>query len=449
MTLERRVSAALVSLVTLFVATQGAIAYLSLAEQEDRIADELLLAEARQLAFYAQRGDLDGPRARDLLDRGGDLEAWLLRHDGQVVPPTLPDELGALDDGPHLSRHGGRHRHVLVAATPAGRLIVSYDAARNETRVEQYGLFLLGLGLLCIGAAWLVARRLARIVVAPMQRLADRLSGWVPGARHDANGRTDEETRLLAAFSRVQGRFEDAIAREREFAANLSHELRAPLAALRSDLEMLAETPSLGAPQRARIERAVATVDVLAGSIGSARALSHRAPVAGVPVALAGCIDDAWAIVRDGDGGRGLRVENAVPPRAIRHADRHALLTILRNLLANAAEHAAPARCTVSGDAAALRIEDDGPGVTADALPLLFERSWRGARADTGAPGDSQRGLGLAIARELAELNGWTLSAALRPKGGLVFTLAFEPGEPSAVAEPGARPDRRATARHP
>ena len=438
MRLERRVSAALVSLVALFVAAQGAIAYVSLADQEDRIADELVLAETRQLAIYAERGDLDGPRALDILDRGGDLEAWLLRRDGRVVPSTLPAELAGLDEGPHFLRRDGRHLHVLVAATPAGRLVVSYDAARNETQVEQYGLYLIGLGLLCVGAAWAVARQLARIVVAPMQRVSDLLSAWTPGARHDADGRTDEETRLIAAFDRVQGRFEQAIAREREFAANLSHELRAPLAALRSDLEMLAEAPSLGESQRTRIARAVATVDAIAGSIGSTRALARRAPVVAEPVALAACVDDAWALVRDvdPDRARGLRLENAVPPDAVRGADRHALMTILRNLLANAAEHAAPAFCTVSGDAAALRVEDDGPGVDPDALHVLFERSWRGARADTGAAGDAHRGLGLAIARELAELNGWALTAALRPGGGLVFTLAFEPGGPPAAARP-------------
>lgn len=433
MKLERRVSAAMVSLVTLFVCAQGAIAYVSLAEQEDRIADELVLAEARQLAIYAEHGDLDGPRAGDLLDRGGDLEAWLVRRTGTVVPPSLPGELAALDEGLHFSRLDGRHLHVLVAATPAGRLVVSYDAARNEAQVDQYGLYLIGLGALCVGAAWLISRQVARIVVAPIQRLADRLSGWVPGARHDVDAHSDEETRLLAAFNRVQGRYENAIGREREFAANLSHELRAPLAALRSDLELLAEAPALGEPQRVRVARAMAAVDTLAGAIGAARALSRGAPASGERVALAACVDDAWAMVGDTARARGLQLEIAIPPDVTVEADRHALTTILRNLLANAAEHAAPARCTVRGDARALHVEDDGPGVGADALPFLFERSWRGARSDTGAAADAHRGLGLAIARALAELNGWALSAAPRPGGGLVFTLAFGKDEPATA----------------
>lgn len=218
MRLERRVSSALVALVALFVGAQGAIAYVSPAEQEDRIADELVLAEARRLAAYAERGDLDGPRAVDILDRGGDLEAWLVRADGRSVPTALPPALASFEDGRYRSRDGGWPLYVLVTATSAGRLVVAYDAVRNEAQVRQYGLYLAGLFALCVAAAWTVARALARIVGGPLQRLTDRLTdrlaGWAPGAPAGAAVATDEEARLVVAFDRVQGRFEGAIARE-------------------------------------------------------------------------------------------------------------------------------------------------------------------------------------------------------------------------------------------
>jgi signal transduction histidine kinase len=447
MKLQYRVSSALASLVAVFVVAQGTLAYLSLEEQEDRIADELVLLEARQLATYAERGDLDGPRAVDLLDRGADLSAWLVRGDGSTVPPGLPLRLATLSDGPHRVVEAGQHLHIVATSTAAGRLIVAYDARRNEDQVHQYGLYLIGLGALCIAVALALARRLARIVLAPMERLTVRLSDWVPdGTENAPRSASDEEARLVSAFERVQQRFEHAIAREREFGANLGHELRTPLAVLRSDLEMLGESATLGEAERVRLQRMTSTVDALAGAIESARALSGRAREHAAPVALARCVDDAWLTVHNAAARATLTLENRVPPGASVVADRHALLTIVRNLLQNAAEHAAPARCVIDGDARSLTIEDDGPGISETDLPHVFERTWRGPRADLrqpaaaeAAPGaadpgpsgaaQSERGLGLAIARQLAELNGWTLEAEPRVGRGVRFTLSF--GEPS------------------
>ena len=428
MNLQRRVWTALAALVAVFVAAQGVLAYLSLDEQEDRIADEMVLAEARQLAVYAERGDLDGPRAADLLERGADLAAWLVRRDGSAVPARLPAALAGLADGAHRIRDEGRHLHVIAMPTPAGRLTVAYDAHRAEDQVREYGLYLAGLGVLCIAAAAATGRQLARVVVAPLERLTGRLSDWVPGAPGAPDGASDEETRLLEAFGRVQARFEGAIAHEREFAANLRHELRTPLAALRTDLELLESAPDVSEAARARIRRMTGTIDALGGAIEAAGALSRRAPAHAEPVDLARCVDDAWLTLEPAAQARGLVFRNRVAAGQTLVADRHALLTILRNLLRNAAEHAAPARCTVSGDARVLVVEDDGPGLPAESLPQVFERAWRGPRADrVDEPPDPGRGLGLAIARQMAELNGWTLDASARPGGGLRLVLAFEP----------------------
>jgi signal transduction histidine kinase len=426
MTLQRRVWTALASLVALFVVAQGVLAYLSLEEQEDRIADELVLAEARQLATYAERGDLDGPRAADILERGGDLEAWLVRRDGEEIPEPVPAVLSALPDGPHRARDGSRHLHVVAMATPAGRLVVAYDAERTEQQVRQYGLYLLGLGALCIAAAVGTARHLARIVVEPLDRLTGRLSAWVPGEAGATAVASDEEARLLEAFGRVQSRFEDAIAHEREFGANLRHELRTPLAALRTDLELLADAPDLAPSARSRVERMTRAVDALGGAFEAAGALTRRAPARPEPVDLAGCVEDAWLTLEPAAQSLGLEFSNRVEAGRTVVADRHALLTILRNLLRNAAEHAAPARCTVSGDATGLVVEDDGPGLAPHERPFVFDRAWRGPRADRpDAPDEGGRGLGLAIARQIAELNGWSLLAEARPSGGLRFVLAF------------------------
>jgi len=68
-----------------------------------------------------------------------------------------------------------------------------------------------------------------------------------------------------------------------------------------------------------------------------------------------------------------------------------------------------------------LRVEDDGPGIPDDELSRAFERSWRGTQARTRRPGGA--GLGLSIAKEVADRHGFELSLAARDGGGLVVTL--------------------------
>jgi two-component system, OmpR family, sensor histidine kinase TctE len=80
----------------------------------------------------------------------------------------------------------------------------------------------------------------------------------------------------------------------------------------------------------------------------------------------------------------------------------------------------------LAGGGAEVTVEDDGPGVTPEQLPRLFEPFWRGERADTRSDGGT--GLGLAIAREIVVRLGGTLVAATRPEvKGMRFTVRLAP----------------------
>jgi signal transduction histidine kinase len=114
--------------------------------------------------------------------------------------------------------------------------------------------------------------------------------------------------------------------------------------------------------------------------------------------------------------------------------DRQALLTVCRNLVRNAIEHAAPATLTISGGREGLTFRDDGPGIAAAHLPHVFERYHRGRRADDGtAAPPSRRGLGLAIARRLCDIRGWRLTVSASqdpPNRGTAFHIAFSDSAP-------------------
>ncbi len=432
MSLKGRVTLALVAAVALFVAAQGLLAYLSLVEQEDDLVDELVLAQARQLAARAGAGELRGSNAAALLRPGPNLAAWFVDAGGAALPAPLPAHLAALADGAHRLGRPYQELHVVVLSAAGGRLYVQYDAESNEAKVREFGWYLIGLGALCLALAAAISWQVASWIVGPIERLAKRLANWAPDeGRADAPA-SDEESRLLGAFARVQGRFEQAIAREREFVANLGHEIRTPLAALRTDLELLA--PAVESAQKPRLQRALAAVDALAGALESARSLSRERHVVSQPVDLAHCVDDAWASLQALPDAERLAFANEVAPGTVVAADRHALLTILRNLFRNAVEHAAPARCIVRYADGAIEVADDGRGIAPEDLPFVFDRYYRGRMLDTaGAQPDGERGLGLAIARQVADLNGWQLAvepASVRDPSfaqGTRFILRMDP----------------------
>jgi signal transduction histidine kinase len=340
-----------------------------------------------------------------------------------VLPRPLPAALAGLPDGPHTVTAGDDEFHVLALPAAGGRLVVSHDTTRNEARVDEFAAQVAVLGLAFVALAAVIARVVAGWLVAPLEQVARLLDHWAPAAAPGSAAPVDEEKRVFDAFQRVQLRWEQGLAAEGERIADLHHELRTPLAALRTYLEML--QAGAGAPPAERLQRCLAAVDALAGTLASLRP-RHGGPGA-VPedVRLADCVADAWASLGELPARRALALDNTVPPAAEARLDRQALMTILRNLFRNAAEHAAPATLRVALQGDDLVVEDDGPGIAPADLAFVFERYYRGRLADSSAPAEGQRGLGLAIARQVAEANGWRLGVAPGERSGTRFLLSF------------------------
>jgi len=232
----------------------------------------------------------------------------------------------------------------------------------------------------------------------------------------------------------VQNQVDRSIAREREFASNLSHEVRTPLAAIRSDSELMLLTQALTPDQQQRLTRVVDNVDDVIVSLESARAMARDQLRAPEPVDIAECMEDAWRGYAAQAKLADLRFDNQLPAGQVLTLDRYALLTVLRNLVRNAIEHAAPASLTASFDTQrGLELRDDGKGIAEGDLPFLFRRYFSGRLRDSGVAGgdETARGLGLAIAKRVCDMQGWSLSVessqAEGPARGTRFLLRFEP----------------------
>lgn len=441
--LQQRVAWALTLMVVVFVVLQSSLAFLSMAEQEDDLVDELVQTEAQRLtALIEQQGS--GAIAQQSSLLGKNLNVWLIPPAPASPERPLPAYLTRLSDGPHRLKSPQAELHLYVQTTLAGRLYLQYDAAEHEAKVDEFGFYLLGLSLLCSLLAILVAQQLASIVVAPIARLTRQLTAWAPVTSTPEIHGADEEARLRAAFQQVQARFEEGLAQEREFMANARHEIRTPLTALRTDLEMLSLQAEAAQPaMQARLQRALASVDEIVEALDLAQSLAQKRARAKESIQLAECVDLAWSSLAGTAPIQRLQFTNQVARNVHVRADRHALLTILRNLIRNAAEHAAATHCSVRYGARGIEVADDGIGIPVAEQTLVFDRHYRGRRLDVmekpastshpaGNPSLSkpaltgERGIGLAIARQLAELHGWTLSLESGATGGSCFSLQLE-----------------------
>ncbi|HZV93437.1 MAG TPA: HAMP domain-containing sensor histidine kinase, partial [Caldimonas sp.] len=295
---------------------------------------------------------------------------------------------------------------------------------------------MLALWCICVAATALIARGVAAIAVDPIVEATKSITRWAPDRPADPAPPADEVGVLMETFNRFRDRVDETVAREREFAANLDHEIRTPLTTIRTDAELIGLETALPASARQRLERIVASVDEIVATTAAALSSSAGRRVAAEPLVLRDCIGAVCEALADRAAERGLRIEVDLDDGSPLVADRQALTTVCRNIVRNAIEHAAPATLRIAGDVRELRFSDDGPGIAATSLSHVFERYQQGHRGDVGgadaagvgaASALPRRGLGLAIARRLCDLQGWRLSvrSPVIDGHGTAFRLEF------------------------
>jgi len=351
----------------------------------------------------------------------GEFAAGIYDQNGQRVaghgPLRLEPDLRRALTGTVTAQSGSQLRvAVPIGVHPTAGVVRAVAASGNvNSRVLRAWLVLGAFGFLAIGAAAALAWWLSRRIDAPLARLAaaaHRVGDGDFTTRAPRSGIAEIDG-VAQAIDTTAGRLGAALDRERSFSSDVSHQLRTRVTGLRVTLEAAIAT---GSSHDEAMHQAIKETDRLEETIDDLLALARDPGGNQSPLDVRAMLDElehSWhgrfAIV-----GRPLRVDadlDVPSPRVSGAAVRHVVEILVDNAMRHArGEVKIVARTTHDG--VAIDVEDEGPGITI-ASDELFRRR---------APGSDGHGIGLALARSLAEAEGGRLVVARRHPGAQ-FTL--------------------------
>jgi signal transduction histidine kinase len=276
----------------------------------------------------------------------------------------------------------------------------------------------------------LLARWLARGMTQPLRDMAAAARRMEVGdysVRVQARSR-DEVGQLAAAFNRMTAELEDLERSRRDLVANVSHELKTPIAAIRAHLENLADGVEVADPRTLQLmlsqtERLGRLVDQL---LDLSRLESGEVPFQVEVVPLAPLVSRVISEISMGRSISDVRIDDDVPPHLAAEADAERIHQVLFNLVDNAVRFTPHGgSVTVSArrrnGSVEVAVSDTGAGIPPEHLPRLFERFYRADPAR--GRGEGGTGIGLAIARSVVEAHGGHIRAESQPGHGSIFTF--------------------------
>jgi signal transduction histidine kinase len=391
-------------------------------------ADMQQRLEARLNAVVASVRIRDGhARVGDALnDNVLDTFAWVVAPDGRLLdaPTDPPRGMRALAlrlaasgrsrtaAGPGQTLLGSRP--LTSGGRPVATVVASFNTAQLDDLREEVLLGSIAIALLTLGVGIATTRRALTAVLAPVERMTHDADEW---EAHDLDRRfglgapRNEITALAATLDHLLDRIASSRRHEQRFAAEVAHELRTPLAAIRGLAELAAGAPELDdalaalAQIQNQSDRIAATLDTL---IAFARREATPA---------AGGVDLQQLVADFGD----VTVETSSSPLPRVDGDPALIRQTLAPLVENAERHARTAvtiELAAASGMVTVTVRDDGPGIDPTLGDDVFLPGVRGPREpDTGA------GLGLPLARRLARSCGGEIVLGDGPGGCFVLSL--------------------------
>ena len=444
----------------------GAMVWLSAAAILRASLDEALRVQAADVRAGIERPT---PVAITRLDPGqpGIFTAIFgPRGDVRIHSPGLPAALRQPPLGTTTAQVPGSESSfaLLAESAPDGEtIVVGSSLAAVDRNLTSLTLILVGIGaggfLASLAGGWLLSGR----ALGPVERLTSEASEIGAGdldRRLPDPARLDEIGRLARTLNSMLDRVAESVRRERAFVSAASHDLRTPIAALRTELELAERAPddpdAMHAAVRLAHADAVRLSNLAADLLGLAEAEASGRTIARQPVAVRQLVEGAITRVLPLAAERSIAIELDAAEGVV-EVDRVRLEQALVNLLANAIRES-PVGSSVQVETRLevpdqdrtghdhdttpgtldIAVLDRGPGVAVDVRQVLFVPFASRARGRSDGTG-----LGLATAAAAVRAHHGAIGHADRPGGGSVFrirvpTNAFGIGP--AARSPGARP---------
>jgi signal transduction histidine kinase len=442
-----RVTAAFAVAMAVVLAALGWFLYARLESHLATALDTSLRVRADDLAaLVRQGGSLSGEGSR--LIEHGESFAQLLDRRGRVVDATRPLGTKPLLEARARPVYANRHSvpglddpaRLLATPVPRGTLVVGATRQNDVETLASFRNELLIAGPIALLLASLAGYLLAGLSlrqVESMRRRAAAISAETPGGRLPVPKTRDELERLGSTLNEMLGRLEAGLQRERDFVADAGHELRTPLALLRTELELALRHGRSEDELREALRVSVEEVDRLAQLADDllliARYDRGRLPLRVEDVDARSLLESVvnrfqW---RADEASRALA--SATPNGLTVRGDRLRLEQALGNLVDNALRYGR-GRVTLQAARAngrvELTVEDQGDGFADE----CFERFRRARHEGAGA------GLGLAIVRVIAEAHGGSADVAGGSRVRLVLPSSPRAGDRRREASPRPRP---------
>jgi heavy metal sensor kinase len=396
------------------------------AEDQNRLREEI-------------SADFKIERSEDYLQIADPDGNWIYRSEYLERNPLPPISAGQLEKPRYRNRWLGKlHFRVMSQKMEAGGRVFVVQIGSNldeeDETLDAFRKYLLMFAPILLLAASAVGYWLSRKALAPVDalaRTARTISGQNLGSRLEQLHTGDELQRLSDTLNEMLDRIETAFQRITQFTADASHELRTPVALIRTEAELALRRSRDAEEYREALRHILLEADrtstLIEELLSLARADAGRETLNRQAMDLSISLRDSSASWRQVAALRNLHFEEHIDVQQLPvMGDETALRRVLNILLDNAFKYTpAPGRVVLRAEEkdgrAIVSVEDSGIGIARGDQAKIFERFYRVDKARSRELGGT--GLGLAIAQWIIQLHQGTIAVESTPGSGSVFRI--------------------------